>query len=42
MRLVLSGSTVAVLLAVITACASSGPKTKVGWDEHADFSMYHT
>src|SRR6516165_9308519 len=42
MRPVLRASILAGLLAALLACASSAPKTKVGWDEHADFSKYHT
>ena len=41
MRHVLRAAAGAVLLAGLVACASA-PKIKVGWDEHADFSKYHT
>jgi len=31
-----------VLAAVLTACASSAPKMKVGWDQNVSFAQYHT
>ncbi len=32
----------ALAAALVLSCASSAPTIKVGWDEHADFSKYHT
>lgn len=32
----------AALLTVVTACATSAPTTKVGWDEKVSFATFHT
>ena len=32
----------AILTALVSACASAPPKTNVGWDTNINFSTYHT
>lgn len=36
------GVATACLLGVLTSCATSAPKIKVGWDQNVTFTQYHT